>query len=276
MSAKKKSAKEAKEPKINKLKKEVGLKEIDEAKLLEDEGVKPKEEGTEEAHGFKDNSIGQQVSSQQPSEKFDLLKWFFIGMVLVFVLGGAWFGVSKYILNSDRPIDLPPKTTGLAVLQPAGELTEDWLISYQHTNLAEIDPANRAEFLSENVLDAANWEFKKGEETLLVWVRVYENAEELDTHNFPFTNDLAWHSTTRLAFGDNGRIGGYRAEGANPPLMLYAEKENKMLYVVYFNKGDSYTSDNMVQDQVFMIDFGRILYGKLDSYEQSLNSSESQ
>ncbi|HKZ49951.1 MAG TPA: hypothetical protein VJ110_03030, partial [Candidatus Nanoarchaeia archaeon] len=72
------------------------------------------------------------------------------------------------------------------------------------------------------------------------------------------------------------RIGGYRAEGANPPLMLYAEKENKMLYVVYFNKGDSYTSDNMVQDQVFMIDFGRILYGKLDSYEQSLNSSESQ
>jgi hypothetical protein len=211
------------------------------------------------------------VQASQNPEKTDYLKYFLIGIIVAFVIGGSLIAVKSLSKDDGWLIKPPTSISGLAVLNPSEDVGEGWNMSFQATNLAQLDPESRAQFLYQNVKDAAQWEFTRGtDELMLIWVRVYPDAETLQKNNMFFTNNFAWLTTTYLPFAEYGRIGGYRAEGASVPLMLYAEKYNTtMLYIVYYNvEGDKYTTENMEQDKKMLADIGRALYGKLDLYNE--------
>lgn len=209
----------------------------------------------------------EQTLQKHPAEKSDALKWFFLGLIVVFVIGG-FFLYTQLHPNANIDNNSP---TGLAVYNPQ-DLLKDWQLISSGTNLAEIEPALRTEMMSQGVVDAAVWEFGKSQsdERLYFWTRIYSDNETRDKYDYIFNGPLVWRSSLRagVAIGDEGIIGVYRTE-ENDPLMLYFAKDKQVWYISYYNyvnaNGSAYNAANMTADKQFLVDLGREFYNSFQS-----------
>jgi hypothetical protein len=200
----------------------------------------------------------------QSKPESDSLKWFFIGLIVISVIGGYF--LYNNLHHGITPITL---TTGLAVYDPHSWL-KDWQVISYGVNLAEIEPAIRTEMISQGVTDAAVWEYGKDDDRLYFWIRVYQDNETRSKYNYVFNGPLVWRDgfRDRIAAGDEGIVGIYRVEG-NDPLMVYIAKDNQIWYVSYFNyaneNGSAYNATNMDADKQFLVDIGKEFYNSFNS-----------
>ena len=107
-----------------------------EAKLAEKEASKPKIELVV--------AKPQAEEPKQPAEKSDFLKWFFIGLIVVSIVGGYF--IYTHMHPNTNFVNNP--TTGLAVYNPE-KLLAGWTLDVSRTNLAEMPTDIRAEMLSQ-------------------------------------------------------------------------------------------------------------------------------
>jgi len=198
---------------------------------------------------------------KQPEEKSDVLKWFFIGLIVVSLVGG-------YLIYSQlHPnTNIITPTTGLAIYNPQNLLT-GWQLTSSGITLAEMDPALRTEMMSQGIADVAVWEFSKikSDEKLYFWTRIYQNNETRNKYDYVFNGPMVWREGARanIAIGDEGLVGIYRLTG-NDPLMVYFAKDKQIWYIAYYNyaneNGSAYNATNMDADKQFLIDLGREFY----------------
>jgi len=218
-----------------------------------------------------------QSAPEQPAKKSGagLMKWFVGGAAIAAILMIALFFLTvhnikgSYFPNNPNAV----KTTGLAVYEPT-DLLKGWTLNDSRTNLAEVSSDLRAQWMQQNISDAAMWHYTKGAEDLYVWLRVYPDKATLEK-NKDFTSMLVWASVTNLGIGDNAIIGGYKAGEGKVPLLVYVAKDNKMFYASYYNQNGDYNTTNLYDDEHFLVSFARDMLNKLDGgVQQSLNNSE--
>ena len=251
-------AKEAKPKKQVKSKAEIELdKMLAEARAAEAELAKRIGNKPAEAQSQPET---KQEQPKQLEEKSDILKWFFIGLIIVSLVGG-YFIYSQMHQNTG----IVPSEIGLAAYNPS-DLVKDWTLISSGTNLAGIEPTLRAEMMSQGVVDAAVWEFSKDDDRLYFWTRVYADNEARKKYDNVFSNPLAWDSQEQaiLSIGDGGKVGIYKVAGANDPLMAYVAKDKQVWYISYFNSanvnGSAYDKTNITADKAFLVAITKAFY----------------
>jgi hypothetical protein len=255
-------AEKAKPAKQVKSKAEIELdKMLAEARTAEAELAK--KEASKPVEAVADTKPQAEQPKQAP-EKSDALKWFFIGLVIVSLVGG-YFIYAKMHQNTNPIISV----TGLAVYNPESWL-DGWQLVSSQANLAEIEPALKTEMMSQGVTNAANWEFSKDDDTLYFWTRIYQDNATRDKYDYVFNGPLVWREGLRanIAVGDEGIIGVYRTVG-NDPLMVYVAKDKQVWYISYYNyvneNGTAYNATNMDADKQFLVDLGREFYNSFQA-----------
>ncbi len=205
----------------------------------------------------------KQEEPKQNQPRGDFLKWFFVGLIIVSLVGG-------YLLYTQlhKNIDETP-SIGLAVYNPEKWLN-DWNLDVEKTNLAEMPADFRAEMMSQGITDAATWEFSKGTEKLFFWTRIFADNATRDKYDGAFNGPLVWRNGARasMAIGDEGIIGIYRMEG-NDPLMIYTSRANQIWYISYYNyaneNGSAYNATEMTADKQNLVDMARQFYDSFQS-----------
>ena len=132
-----------------------------------------------------------------------------------------------------------------------------WDVKAEYKNLAEVPTAFKWKFINEDVADAAYQELERDDDLLLVWSRIYDDSEALETAKEEFTGPLAWRTRTNLAFGE-GIVGLRRIFRVNDPLMIYlTQNNNTLIYITYYNQDGTYNATHMDEDKIFLIDLAK-------------------
>lgn len=235
------------------------------AKIAAEEASKPIE--IPEAKSQLEQQKPEQPVQKQPEEKSDFLKWFFVGLIVVSLVGG-------YLIYSQlHPnTNIITPTTGLAVYNPQN-LLKGWQLTSSGITLAEMEPALRTEMMSQGVTDVAVWEFgkSKSDEKLYFWTRIYQDNETRNKYDGIFNGPLVWRNGLRanIAAGDEGIVGVYRTAAENDPLMVYIAQGKQIWYISYYNyvnvNGSAYNATNMDADKQFLVNLGREFYNSFQT-----------
>lgn len=175
-------------------------------------------------------------------------------VILLVALGAIWYRF--YFIADDSQIDI---IEGSAYSYNPKAYLSDWGIITDYKTLAEIPLEIKKNFIASSVSDAALWEFRKGNETLLVISRLYSDKEGLDEDLESFKHTLAWKTRTNI-FNNSGVVGISLVELANRPLMLYTVEDNLLIYAVYYNyKNMAYNNSNQFDDERYLIDMAKTM-----------------
>lgn len=118
---------------------------------------------------------------------------------------------------------------------PGAYVSDDWQLVNSVGRLSNFNQEIQTDLESQGIIDAATWEYSRGNESLYIWSRVYDSKETLQANDSPFTGMFAWIDSSELAFGDEGYVGIKRALNEAPPLMAYVAKDDSILFISYYN-----------------------------------------
>ena len=256
----------AKEAKPKKSKAEIELdKMLAEARAAEAE-QEAKGAESESENIIQQSEPAKQEPQKQPEEKKDYLLLFFVGIVVVFAIGGFFLYSSLH-----HNFNLTPSVTGLAAYNPQ-PLLKDWTLDVANTNLAEMPASLRVEMMSQSVVDAATWEFHKGDETLYFWTKIYSDNDTREKYDDSLVMGINWKgdTTSQMAMGDKSMVGIYRSTG-DAPLMILIESGKQIWYVSYHNRlnadgSGAYDATNITTDKQFLVSVAKKFY---DSFQNS-------
>lgn len=202
-----------------------------------------------------------------PAEKSDSLKWFFLGLIIVSLVGGYFLSSQ---LHKNPNISIP--ATGLAIYNPENLLGSGWALDVANTNLAEMPTSFRAEMMSQGIVDAATWEFHKGDEKLYFWTRIYSDNDTREKYDDALTMGIYWKgdTTSLLTMGDKSMVGVYKSTG-DTPLMVLIESGKQIWYVSYHNRlnadgSRAYDTTNITEDKQFLVSTAKKFY---ESFQNS-------
>lgn len=173
-----------------------------------------------------------------------------IPIILLFLASGCITGK-----HSDDDLPKINFTTG-----PAYEYKPDlpdWELVSENHRIGAFSLEIQQELRQHDILDAANWEYQKGEESLYVWAKVYENNVTKDEKGF-FISPFAWITRTAHLLGDDGSVGVYRGnDKEEPPLLIWVSEGETIIHIAYYNNNGTYVRDNIYDDQRFLINLAK-------------------
>jgi len=209
---------------------------------------------------------GQPIAAPEekaPAKSGELWKWFFAGIGLILIIGGAF--VAFNYLNAPKLEDVQ-HTGPLAKFDPS-EFLDGWKLKSSYLTFADLPIDKKKELLEmQNLTDVATWEFTKGDDTIFVWIRKFsdEASAKIGANTF---SPLAWRDTgqSALSFGNEGRIGIYRITGQDP-LLAYVWQGDTILSVAYYNTDNKqYDAAKLLEDKVFLTKLAKNIMTKIVS-----------
>ncbi|MFH0869109.1 MAG: hypothetical protein V1839_02700 [archaeon] len=190
-------------------------------------------------------------------------KWFLAGIGIAVIIG-IIFLMPKFTNTTN--IQNLQHSGPLAVFDPSGFL-QGWKLDLEYLTLADLPTERKKELIAEgNLTDVATWQFSKGGETLYVWIKEFANSEAAKISGYSFA-PINWQIDYQsvLSFGDEGRVGVYKAQGQNP-LTAYVRQDNTILSVAYFNEGNQkYNPSKLMADETFLSGMAKGLMTKIVS-----------
>lgn len=175
-----------------------------------------------------------------------------IPIILLFLASGCVTG--WFAKEDDSNTPQLNFTTGPAYEYNPTEYLPDWELVSEKPRLGKMPLEIQEELNELDILDAATWEYQRGNESLYVWAKVYETSEGAINASKPFTSIFAWPSSkTYLAFADEGAVGVYRNFREAPPLLIYAVKDDVFIHITYYNEDGKYNPEREPEDKLFLI-----------------------
>ena len=180
-------------------------------------------------------------------------------IVLIFLASGCITGKTFEVDESKLPkLNISP---GPAYAYKP-DLTDDWELVSEKVKLGQMPFDVQDELAEFHPVDAAMWEYAKGDERLFVWAKIFETEEDAFNASKPFLSMFTWIGLkTRILFVDEGAVGIFRTVNEPPPLLLYGIKDNVLIHIAYYNNVTRYNDANIYEDKRFLVSIAK---GMLD------------
>jgi len=197
-----------------------------------------------------------------------------IGAIIVlFVLSSGCFGFGDKTNANSQQEPAAALEGPYKYKLSESELGEGWQLVWEAKNMAGLPLEQQRAFASYGITNAAGWQYVRGNESLYVWARDFENKDKLvELEESKILLPLNWKKAKKLAIGDMGYVGmlmvadiatGYRGD---PVLTAYVARGDETFFVQYTNfpyEGRSiYDGENQPALERFIVGLARKLLEK--------------